>query len=551
MLIDFDDEAIEHSTRNVSGYDALVDRLIMDLQSNTDLTRAELFNEYAKGMADTGKVEQQNANDRSRRYQESKLDSNLYDFLELVLQCKDGPTKGEVPDDWDWKWNELYPVTPVEQAELELMRSQIDQINIAIGAYTGEEAARSHYSGSEYNPEITINWEERERLKKEQEQLAAQQAEQQAEQDRLALELGLSPQGEESAPEDARGVTDSSDRMDKPCGEGFIKDGADSLLPFTPPLSVQTIAKQGLDLHRCHGTPQNTMNSFYGRQMAAGQPVTQSAAQQIKQQNDLLRRTPGWDNPDRPSPEFIGYLMRGGVAGQQWIDQVVQRIPSKVSDSDEIGDLDEVADSAVSEETSLVEMTNDALAPRTDDDTPIKKAIDWYQYQIGLQYQPMDTRHGKILPVGYGEFLGLVSDHDGMNLDVYVGPDLSSKRVFAITQLDRETGAFDEVKFFIGCDRSPEEIAEIYKSIMTPEHFGGIEEIPMETIPSYEPPIWMRKMPINPDNLEQEEEEIEEEQTRSDASDDRVLSEEDYGKLLDSLPLDAIDSLVDWDQKRT
>jgi hypothetical protein len=171
-----------------------------------------------------------------------------------------------------------------------------------------------------------------------------------------------------------------------------------------------------------------------------------------------------------------------------------------------------------------------------DDDTPIKKAIDWFQYQIGLQYQPMDTRHGKILPVGYGEILGIVSDHDGMNLDVYVGPDLSSRRVFAITQLDHKTGEIDEVKFFVGCDRSPEEIATLYQAIMTPAHFGGIEEIPMEMIPSYQPPLWTRKAPVTEDVPVL---------PRSDAEDD-VLSEQDYAQMLDDLPLDAIDSLVDW-----
>jgi phage-related protein (TIGR01555 family) len=322
MIIDKEEEEIVHSTRNVSGYDSLLDRLVMDLQANTDLTKSELFNDYSKGLSATDKVEQQNANDRTSRYQKSKLDSNLYDFLTLVFLSKDGPTGGKTPDVWDWHWHALYPVTPVEQAELELMRSQIDQINSSIGAYTGEEAAKSHYSGSEYNPEITIDWKEREKLKAEQEKL-------QAEQDKLAIQMGLlpgmeqpllpgqpkrkalpPPQVEEELPTEEEAKTDSDE-------------------PFVPPLQVQAIARKGLELFKRYGSPgkPNIMQSvFYSRHLAYGQPIPRNAVFYIKQQNDLMRIPPGGDNPKNPSPEFISYLCRGGAPGQAWIEQLIKEI---------------------------------------------------------------------------------------------------------------------------------------------------------------------------------------------------------------------------------
>ncbi|MGL5719899.1 MAG: anti-CBASS protein Acb1 family protein [Alphaproteobacteria bacterium] len=529
MLIDLEDEDIVHSTRNVSGYDSLLDRLVLDLQANTDLTKSELFNEMSKGLSATDKVEQENANNRTRMYQESKLDSNMYDFLKLVFACKDGPTQGKEPDKWEWKWQELYPVTPVEQAELELMRSQIDQINSSIGAYTGEEAAKSHYSGSEYNPEITINWKEREKLKAEQEK-------QQAEADKLAIQMGLLPGMEQPllpGQPKQRALPGQQPKKALP-GAKEVTDSDDPFTPktegFWPPLQVQAIARKGLDLFKQYGSPgkPNIMQSvFFARHMAYGQQIPRNAVFFIKQQNDLMRIPPDGDNPKHPSYEFIAYLCRGGAAGQVWVEQMVKEIEQLDSASIPSPDNVSIKDPIV---------VDSEEAPRADDDTPIKKAIAFHNYQIGLQYQPMDERHGKILPVGYGEFLGIISEHDAMNIDVYVGPDLSSRRVFAITQLDRKTGEFDEVKFFVGCDRTPEEIAKLYQAIMTPEHFGGIEEIPMEMIPSYQPQPWMVKTPVTGDIPDL---------PRSDAEDD-VLSEQDYAQMLDDLPLDAIDPLVDW-----
>ncbi len=110
---------------------------------------------------------------------------------------------------------------------------------------------------------------------------------------------------------------------------------------------------------------------------------------------------------------------------------------------------------------------------RQDDATPIKRLLKWNGLEIGLQYFPFDKRHGRILPVGYGHIRG-TRGADGMAEDVYVGTKLESPKIFAISQVI--DGEFDELKYFIGVE-SEQEAERLYKQIMPPEFFGGIQEV--------------------------------------------------------------------------
>jgi hypothetical protein len=130
--------------------------------------------------------------------------------------------------------------------------------------------------------------------------------------------------------------------------------------------------------------------------------------------------------------------------------------------------------SGTTDEAAIVFAEN-FLAPHTDDDTPIKRTIFWKGFEIGLQYQPFDLRHEKLLPCGYGEIVG-TNGQDGMALDCYVGSDLESDRVFVIDQLNAQTGEFDEHKLFIGFDDDAATIKDLFVSLMGQERFGGIRE---------------------------------------------------------------------------
>jgi phage-related protein (TIGR01555 family) len=445
-MIDKDLEDLVHSTRQVAGYSDLLDRVLNDFLAQVDLTPSELLGKYPEGMADTGKVEQQNANDRTSRYQHEKFYSNIMDFLDLFFRCKQSFTKGKPPKEYEWEWELLYPVTPNEQAELQLNFAQLDDINIRNQIYFPDDAA-TRYASADFQPNITIDMKAREKRKQEQQAQAQQQA-------------------PGAAPEEGNANPEQSDI------EALLKqyqtDSADTVL-LLPPYEVRAAAKEGLKLRRAAHLSTFLHLVPLANKLSMGDPLNEIDVRSLR----LAFTSPQFRKPQpaNQASASILWMMLGGDAGDQWSAAVSREMERR----------------SVPVLPPAPFVLNAEVEP-SDGAIPIKRAISWQGYQIGLRHEALDERHGKILPLGYGEFLGLISEHDGMNTDVYVGPDLESPRVFAITQLDYDTGAFDEVKFMIGLDRPIDEVARLYRSVMTPEHFGGIQEIDAGAIASYMPP---------------------------------------------------------------
>jgi hypothetical protein len=137
---------------------------------------------------------------------------------------------------------------------------------------------------------------------------------------------------------------------------------------------------------------------------------------------------------------------------------------------------------APEEEAPTEERTESMDSDRLDDSTSIKKVLPFHGFEIGLQYQPFDKRHGKTLPIGYGHLRKTKGD-DGMAVDCYVGSDLASTKIFAVRQLDGN-GDYDETKLFVGFDNI-DKCAKLYQQIMSPEQFGGIREMSLSDLDAY------------------------------------------------------------------
>jgi len=130
---------------------------------------------------------------------------------------------------------------------------------------------------------------------------------------------------------------------------------------------------------------------------------------------------------------------------------------------------------------NVIEVATAAPNDRNDEATPTKRVIDWNGFRVGLQYFPFDKRHGKVLQAGYGHFQK-TKGSDGMAVDVYVGTDLASKKVFAIDQVIN--GKFDEEKMVIGAS-SIDEAKAIYLSAMPKEFMGEVRELTLKELANY------------------------------------------------------------------
>jgi Inorganic Pyrophosphatase/Phage portal protein len=112
----------------------------------------------------------------------------------------------------------------------------------------------------------------------------------------------------------------------------------------------------------------------------------------------------------------------------------------------------------------------------------LKKYVEWNNLKIGIQYSIGDLRHNKKMSCMYG----YITNHKGedkMALDVYIGPDLSTKMIFKIKQLDDQK-EFDEWKFMIGF-LTKEEAKNAYLKQIPNKYFGDIYYSSREEIARY------------------------------------------------------------------
>jgi hypothetical protein len=113
---------------------------------------------------------------------------------------------------------------------------------------------------------------------------------------------------------------------------------------------------------------------------------------------------------------------------------------------------------------------------------PIKKSCDFDGIQIDIEWPKGSIRtwkgsdYKRKMYADYGRIPSTIGA-DKEEVDVYVGDNRDSRKVFEVTQVRKDTGDFDEAKYILGAD-SLEEAQELYLAHMDQENFGGIVEMP-------------------------------------------------------------------------
>ena len=96
-------------------------------------------------------------------------------------------------------------------------------------------------------------------------------------------------------------------------------------------------------------------------------------------------------------------------------------------------------------------------------------------------YDPMKNEHGTTkmkYPYGY---IRLTEGADGEHVDVYIGDDKTSRKVYIVRQQNPKTGAYDEDKVMLGFN-NPKEAKEAYlMHYNDPRFFGSMDTFDMDT----------------------------------------------------------------------
>ena len=127
--------------------------------------------------------------------------------------------------------------------------------------------------------------------------------------------------------------------------------------------------------------------------------------------------------------------------------------------------------------TTQAQNTRETESLRQDDATPVRAIVPWNGLEIGVQYFPLEKRHGKRLQAAYGHIRKTRSPDDGMAIDVYMVIGSSSQKVYEVEQIINQE--FDEYKYIIGAN-SIDHAKDIYLSAMPRAFMGRVRLISLD-----------------------------------------------------------------------
>lgn len=130
---------------------------------------------------------------------------------------------------------------------------------------------------------------------------------------------------------------------------------------------------------------------------------------------------------------------------------------------------------------------------RKETDYSLDGTINWHGIPIEIENKKGTVRSGfnhdgthwkTLMKAHYGR-IKKTEGEDGDALDVYIGDDLFSDKVFVVKQMNPETDKFDELKFIIGV-RDKDEAIRLYQAHYDrADYYGGIKELSLPEFKTY------------------------------------------------------------------
>ncbi|WP_311145384.1 anti-CBASS protein Acb1 family protein, partial [Xylella fastidiosa] len=128
LLLDAKDE-YSQKTNHFSGVKDVIEQFMMDISGAADIPATRLFGQSPQGMNATGDSDIRNYYDRIKAQQEDELRPVLRLLYEVLFRA----SVGECPHDLEIQFNSLWQMSQTEQASIEKLRAERDQIYLTHG----------------------------------------------------------------------------------------------------------------------------------------------------------------------------------------------------------------------------------------------------------------------------------------------------------------------------------------------------------------------------------------------------------------------------------
>lgn len=158
VLIIDKEENYERKPTPIGGLAELLDKFLLFVSTETGIPLTILTGQAQTGLGDSTSPMTKVWEGVIRAEQNLVLRPAWEELTLLQLASLEGPTRGSLPEKLEVTFAPLSTLTPTEQADLEYKVAQKDELNITLGLYTAEDAARSHYSGPTFNPSVSVDF---------------------------------------------------------------------------------------------------------------------------------------------------------------------------------------------------------------------------------------------------------------------------------------------------------------------------------------------------------------------------------------------------------
>lgn len=153
ILLDADsNESYEKIPTQFAGVSDILDRSMMWTAAAAEIPVTLLFGRSAAGMNATGDADYRWFYDSIKGEQTQEVDPNLRRIIDWILRAKDGPTLGDVPEEYTICFPRLWQPTPLEAAQIRKLNAETDSIRIGDTVWTAAEVALSRAAGGDDAP---------------------------------------------------------------------------------------------------------------------------------------------------------------------------------------------------------------------------------------------------------------------------------------------------------------------------------------------------------------------------------------------------------------
>jgi hypothetical protein len=159
LAIDADGEEFERQPYNFGNVDSVLQMFVIRLSSAARMPATILMGQSPAGMNATGESDVRWFYDTIATARENDLKPQIRRIIELLFLSKDGPTKGNVPENWSLHFPPLWESTPKEDSEIKKAMAETDKIYIEAGVALPEEISLSRFPATGYSLETTVDLE--------------------------------------------------------------------------------------------------------------------------------------------------------------------------------------------------------------------------------------------------------------------------------------------------------------------------------------------------------------------------------------------------------